>query len=45
MLSPNLSTGVWRGADVLREFLACRISPVMSSILFRTDVLRAITTE
>ena len=42
MLSPNLSTGIWRGADVLREFLACRISPVMSSILFRTDVLRAV---
>jgi glycosyltransferase involved in cell wall biosynthesis len=42
MLSPNLATGIWRGADVLREFLACRISPVMSSIIFRTDVLRAI---
>jgi hypothetical protein len=42
MLSPSLATGIWRGADVLREFLACRISPVMSSIVFRTDVLRTI---
>ena len=41
MLSPSLATGIRRGAEVLREFLACRISPVMSSIVFRTDVLRA----
>lgn len=41
MLSPNLATGVYRGAEVLHEFLACRISPVMSSIMFRIDVLRA----
>src|SRR5262249_11417336 len=41
MLSPGLATGIWRGPEVLQEFLACRISPVMSSIVFRTDVLRA----
>ena len=41
MLSPGLATGIRRGPEVLREFLACRISPVMSSIVFRTDVLRA----
>jgi hypothetical protein len=41
MLSPNLATGIWRGPQVLQEFLACRISPVMSSIVFRTGLLRA----
>ena len=39
MLSPTCHGHSARSRG-LREFLACRISPVMSSIVFRTDVLR-----
>jgi hypothetical protein len=34
-------TGIWDGADILREFFAGRISIQMCGVLFRTEVIRA----
>jgi glycosyltransferase involved in cell wall biosynthesis len=39
--SRRLSTGIWSGDDILKEFLRGVITPVTCTILFRTDALRA----
>ena len=39
-LSRRLSTGVWQGTDILREYLNGRVSAQLLSSLIRTDILR-----
>ena len=40
ILSKNLSTGIWDGTEVLREYLHGRISAQTLSSIIRTDILR-----
>ena len=40
ILSKNLSTGIWDGTEVLREYLHGRISADSLSVTVRTDILR-----
>jgi len=39
--SKHFGTGIWKGTDLLIEYLGGNILAVMSSILLRTDALRA----
>jgi len=40
ILSGRLSTGIWDGSEVLKEFLRGRLSTIMLSVLARTELLR-----
>jgi len=39
-LSKRLSTGIWQGTDILREYLNGRLSAQLLSSVVRTDILR-----
>ncbi len=40
-LSKKLGTGIWRGTDILKEYLGGKISAQLLSSLIRTDIIRA----
>ena len=40
VVSKNLSTGIWDGPEILREYLNGRISAQLLSSIIRTDILR-----
>ena len=39
-LSRKLSTGIWHGTEILREYLSGRITAAPLSVVVRTDILR-----
>jgi glycosyltransferase involved in cell wall biosynthesis len=41
ILSKRLSTGIWDGPEILKEFLRGQLSATMLSMIFRTEFLRS----
>lgn len=41
ILSRRLSTGIWDGSEILKEFLRGQLSAIMLSIVARTELLRS----